>query len=774
MAKKRIEKDIQEEMYDRVKIVYGIFIVIGICVIARLIWVMLPITETATNAARLESRIYLTDTVISRRGAILARDGEPLATSILRYRIDFDMGSEGFDDEEAFRENVDSLSKLLAGFFKKEGYSAAEYRRRMLEERKRHCKWVYSHDSLVRRSSDLLTWIVDNLRGDEVQVMKVDTAVRDHHPVQILPRAVDFNEWQELSKYPILNGNMGITFKKHILDQRVYPYGELGRRTLGRVTQNVSKEDKQSARGQYGLENVYAEYLRGQNGRMLRQRIAPGFSAAIHSDSNIVASDGEDIVTTLDIDIQHAADAALRRQLTAQKASWGTTMVMEVKTGDILAMVNLGETAPQSGIYYEKENYALARRIEPGSTFKLVSLLALTEDCGLPITQEYQTYNGRTTIIGKGGPKVTDDHNIGGMVDMKTATAQSSNVYFADAIYQNYNKDRKRYINFLHHLYLDRDLGFTNMEEKEVRIPDPDKKTGVGSWSAHTLPNMGYGYAIEMPPIRTLVLYNAVANGGKMMAPRLIKEIRRGDEVEEKFAPRVLVDKICSDKALAIVQECLEETARTGTTKRYFTDSLTFRVGSKTGTAIVAQDGNGNGAPYGSYYLATVVAYFPADNPKYTVMTAIHTDRRRGHAYYGASLAGPVVEQVVDYIYYRDEEWHQKVPASQQKYSPVKVKGGNIAQVRRVADKFSPRVSFTDRNGWGVAKMDTLKNVDITTIEDNALMPNVVGMGLKDALYILESRGLDVHFTGRGTVRSQSIPVGRKITAGQSVNLMLR
>ena len=759
-------------MFKKVKIVHWIFILLSLCVILRLMWVMLPITETAKNAARLESRIFQSDTVISRRGSILARDGEPLATSILRYRIDFDMGSEGFDDDEVFRENVDSLSKLLSAFFKDR--SAAEYRRLMLDERKKHCKWVYSHDSLVRRSSDLFTWIMDNLRGDDVQILKVDTAVRDHHPVQILPRAVDFNEWQTLSKYPILNNNMGVTYKKHILDQRVYPYGELGRRTLGRVTTNVSKEDKQSARGQYGLENVYADYLRGQNGRMLRQRIAPGFTAAIHSDSNIVASDGMDVVTTIDVDIQHAADAALRKQLTEQRASWGTTMVMDVKTGDILAMVNLGETAPQSGVYYEKENYALSRRIEPGSTFKLVSLLALTEDCGLPITQEYQTYEGRTTIIGKGGPKVTDDHNIGGMVDMKTATAQSSNVYFADAIYQNYNNDRERYIKFLHHLALDRDIGFTNMEEKLPRIPDPNKKKGVGSWSAHTLPNMGYGYAIEMPPIRTLVLYNAVANGGRMMAPRLIKEIRRGEEVEENFSPRVLVDKICSDEALAIVKECLAETARTGTTKRYFTDSLTFRVGSKTGTAIVAQDGNGNGAPYGSYYLASVVAYFPADNPKYTVMTAIHTDRRRGYQYYGASLAGPVVRDVVNYIYYRDEEWHKALPSSGQKQVPAKVKGGNIAQIRRVADKFSPRVSFTDREGWGVARMDTLKNVDIKTIEDNSLMPNVVGMGLKDALYLLESRGLDVHFSGQGMVRSQSIPVGRKISAGQNVSLSLK
>ena len=772
MAQKREETAIKREMRFKAYWVYGLFILAGLFAMARLVWVMLPTTQTAYNAKRLQSRIYRTDTLISRRGSILARDGEPLATSILRYRIDFDMGSEGFDDEELFRENVDSLSKLLAAFF--EDRTAQQYRQLMLNERKKHCRWVYSHDSLVRRSSDLLTWAVDVLRGDDVQILKIDTAIRDHSPVQILPAPVDFNEWQELSTYPILNGNMGVTFKKHILDQRVYPYGELGRRTLGMITDNVSEEDKQKARGQYGIESVYSDYLKGQNGRMLRQRIAPGFSATINSDSNIMASDGMDLLTTIDIDIQNAADAALRKQLTEQQAIWGTTMVMDVKTGDLLAMVNLGETSPNSGVYYEKENYALSRRIEPGSTFKLMSLLALTEDCGLPITQEYQTHHGNKVEVGYKGPKVEDDHDIGGMVDMKTATAQSSNVYFAEAIYQNYKDDPQRYLNFLKRMHMYEDVGFTNMEEKLPRIPDPKKKQGLGRWSTHSLPNMGYGYAIEMPPIRTLVLYNAIANGGRMMAPRLIKEIRRAGEVEESFPPRVLVDKVCSDQALSIIQECLNETARTGTTKRYFTDSLTFRVGSKTGTAIVAQDGNGNGAVYGRYYLASVVAYFPADNPKYTVMTAIHTDRDRKKLYYGASLAGPVVRDVVNYIYYRDEEWHKALPSAETRQVPVRVKGGNIAQIRRVADKFSPRISFTDREGWGVTRMDTLYNVDVRTIEDNNLMPNVVGMGLKDALYLLESRGLDVSFSGGGMVRWQSIPAGRKIAAGENVSITLK
>lgn len=771
MAKKIADNDIRDQLYFNAKVVYLIFIVLSLLVAARLVWVMLPSTDTAYNAARLEDRIFQQDTIISRRGSILARDGEPLATSILRYRIDFDMGSEGFDDEEAFSENVDSLSKLLARFFGDR--TPAQYRQALHSARERNFKWVYSHDSIVKRSSDLITLLVDLMRDDAYHVIKVDTAVRNHRPVQILPRAVDFNEWQELSQYPILNGNMGVTFRKHIIDQRVYPYNELGRRTLGNASENLSDEDRQKARGQYGIEHVYAEELRGQNGRTLRQRIAPGFSTVVQDERNIAAHDGGDVVTTLDVEIQHIADEALRRQMIDQRAIWGTTMVMEVATGDILAMANLGETAPESGIYYEKENYALSRRIEPGSTFKLASLIALIEDRGLPITQLYDAHEGRAVRVGGAkGPIIQDDHNIGAMIDMKTATAQSSNVYFADAIYQNYNNDREGYLDLLRELGFYESVGLEKWGERLPLIPDPKN---ANSWSAHTLPNMGYGYAIEMPPIRILTLYNAIANGGRMVAPRLVREVRRGDEVVERIEPRVIAERICSDESLEAIRECLEETARTGTTKLYFRDTLSFRVASKTGTAKVAQDGNGQGVPYSAnYYMGSVVAYFPADNPKYTVMTSILTNRSRGRNYYGAGLAGPVVRDVVDYIFYRDEEWHRKLSASTQKQVPTAVKGGNIAQIRRVADKFSPRVSFTDREGWGVARMDTLLNVNIGTITDNGTMPNVVGMGLKDAIYILESRGLDVEFTGRGTVRSQSIVAGSGIRSGQRVNITLR
>ncbi len=759
MAAKKREIDIKDEMYSRVKTVYILFILVGLCVMVRLVWVLGFSSEIACNADRLQQRIFVADSVYSRRGSILARDGEPLATSILRYRVDFDMAGEGFDSLSLFREQADSLSKLLARFFRDR--SAAEYRRRMVDEHQKRYKVKFRKDTTVRRSDGFFARVWDILRKDEFKTVKLYDTLRDHTPVTILPRPVDYNEWQELREYPILNWSMGMTYNLVTVDQRVYPYGELGRRTLGLV----------GDRGNYGIEAVYREILEGRNGRMLRQRIAPGFSSVVHSGDNIDAEDGLDIITTIDVDIQHIADQALRRQLTEQRAIWGTAMVMEVATGDILALVNLGETSERSGVYIEKENYALSRRMEPGSTFKLAALLALVDDCDVPITKKYDTFHGRAVRIGGSrGPLIQDSHNIGGEIDLKEAVAQSSNVYFAEAIYQAYKNDPERYVKFLKHLGLDRTTGLDDMGEASPLLPEYGKKSK--SWSAHTLPNLGYGYAIELPPIHTLVLYNAVANGGRMMAPRLIREVQRNGKTVDEFPPRVLVDRICSGSSLDVVRECLEETARTGTAKAYFRDTLAFRVAGKTGTAKFAQ----SGIKYSDgYYLGSMAVYFPADNPKYTVMTSVFTRRGRGTTVYGAGLAGPVERDIVNYIYYRDEDWHQTLTPSREKHYPARVKGGNIDYVRRVGDKFSPRVSFTDRHGWGIVRTDSLHNVDINTSEaDRTTMPDVVGMGLKDALYMLESRGLHVTFTGKGSVRSQSIPAGRKIRAGQHVAITLR
>ncbi len=769
MAKKKNDIDVKDEMFARVKLVYGLFIVVALLVLVRLIWVFAISDEIHHNAQKLDERIFRMDTVFARRGSILARDGAPLATSILRYRVDFDMASEGFDSLALFKENADSLAKLLAPFFKDR--TAKEYRELMLKEHEKHYKITYRKDTLAYRSEGFLSRFWDMLTGNEFKDVKMYDTLRDHRPVNILPREVDYNEWQVLRKYPILNWNLGMTYRLVTLDQRVYPYGELGRRTLGMVRKNLSEEDLKKNKGRYGIEHVYSEYLEGSNGRTMRQRIAPGFSIAVQDEKNINAEDGLDVVTTLDVDIQNIADAALRRQLVANNAIWGNVMVMEVATGDILAMVNLGETAERSGIYTERDEYALTRRHEPGSTFKLAAMLALLEDCGMSPEKQYDANHGEEVFVGGSKhARVIDSHDVGGMMDLKTAVAESSNVYFATAIHDHYKQNPQRYVEFLSkNLHLDRTVGLEAMGEKQSNLNDY-KKGGKGYWSPDVLPNLGYGYTLEISPVQTLTLYNAVANRGKMVAPRLIREVRKGDEVVERFPTRVLVEKICSDHTLDIAHECLVETARTGTAAWFFRDTASFRVAAKTGTAQYVQGVRRSDG----YYYGSMVAYFPAENPKYTIMAGILTCRARGGAYYGAGLTGQVLHDVVYNTYYSDEQWHRELTPSEKEHYPSKVKGGHIASVRKVADKFSPRVSFDKRDGWGVVKVDTMKNVDVRSIEGEDIMPDVRGMGLRDAIFMLESRGLSVRFTGAGVVQSQSIAAGRRIKSGESVTITLR
>lgn len=748
---------IKSDILTRVRILYIIFIIIGGAVLCRLVYVQLFSLEVAYNAKRLESRIFVIDTLPQQRGSILSRNGEPLATSIFRYQVEFDFACPGFDSLELFREHSDSLSKLLAGFF--QDRSADQYLKMFLDEHSKHYKVTYRKDTTVVRSEGFFSRFIDRMRGEEYRTVKLYDTMRNHRPVRIFPRDVDYAEWQELRKFPILNRNMGITYRLAEKDERVYPQGELARRTIG------LKGDQ----GNYGIEAVYSKELAGVPGVAMRQRIAPGFYGRIVDDNNTDPIDGYDITTTLDLDLQDEADKALRNQLQTQNAIWGTSMVMETSTGDILAMANLGRS--KSGDYVENKNYALGSRMEPGSTFKLAAMLALLEDCRMSPSQCYDSGSGQLVHVGRAA--VQDSHNGGGVVNLKTAVSQSLNVYFAKAVFEHYKQNPQRYVDFLKGLHLNRPMGLEDFGEKTPLLPEPTEKyKRVGAWSKDmSLPNMGYGYAIELAPIHTLTLYNAIANGGRMVAPRLIKEVRQGGKIIDTPSPKVLVEQVCSPKNLSIVREYLEEVCRTGTAKSFFGDTTSVRVAGKTGTAKFAQ----GGIRYSDgYYLGTMVCYLPADNPRYTIYTAIFTRRGNGTTYYGAGLSGPVQKQLVNYIYNREHDWRGRIGEADASHYPRHIKSGNIASARRLADKFSPHASFDKRSGWGDVRVDSMSNVVITSKEVVAgVMPNVVGMGLKDALFILENMGLRVTFTGCGAVTEQSVTAGAKVAKGMAVTITL-
>ena len=745
---------IKSDILLRVRLLYVLFILAGGVVLVRLVWVQLFSAEVAYNADRLSSRIFTEEVIPAQRGSILSRDGEPLATSIFRYQAAFDFASPGLDSLRTFREQADSLSKLLAAFFGDR--PASEYARMFREEHARRYRLVNPRDTQYLRSEGWLSRMLDRLRGEEYVTRRIYDTIRDHTPVAVFPREVDYAEWEVLRRYPLLNWNMGMVYRLVERDERIYPQGELARRTIGLT----------GDKGNYGIEEAYRAELAGRDGRAVRQRIARGFYGRVAGAGHEDPEDGYDVVTTLDLDLQDVADKALRRQLERQNALWGTTIVMETRTGEILALANLGRNA--DGSFAERENYALSLSMEPGSTFKLATMLTLLDDARMPVTTVYDTHNGDPVKIGP-ARNIRDSHRGDREIDFRRAVASSSNVYFAEAVWDRYGITgrKQRYSDYLRdELHLGETVGLERLGERapsitsDWKVPDP----GV------MLVKMAYGYRVRLTPIQMITFYNAVANEGRMISPVLVRELRRGDRVEERFESRTISSSVCSRQTLRIVRECLQAVCTEGTASAFFRDTTRVRVAAKTGTAQITDARSREGR----YYLGSMVAFFPADAPRYTVLTTIETRAQAGKAYYGGPLAGPVVKRMVDYIYNRGHDWYGRVGGDGPRRYPERVKGGDIAQIRRVADRLSPRASFDSRTGWGRAAVDSLSNVAITSLpDDRGVMPDVRGMGLKDALFVLESRGLRVRFSGQGAVVRQSIAAGTRIRPGAAVVITL-
>lgn len=749
------KRRMQREIMSRLKVIYVIFIVIIVLIVGKLIIIQFADADIARLSQRIHRNIIQRDTLYAHRGSILSRDGKPLATSIFRRSIIFDFGSEGFDNRERFLEGADTLSKLLAAYFKDK--SAKEYYSKMVSTHDRCLRYEIERYDTVRYSEGFFAELFGIKNRDSLKA--VYRTIRTHSYTRLF-RDVDANEWQMLKEYPVLNESLGrvYTVEKH--DARVYPHDDLALRTIGRSDEH----------SRYGIEHAYREQLAGTGGYRWRQRIAPGFYTTVEDEEHRPQKpvDGADIHTTLDVDVQDVADKALRHTLEEEGAIWGTTVVMECATGDILAMVNLGRA--KDGSLVENRNYALGARTEPGSTFKLASSLALIDDAGVSPSKRYHSGLGKRVKVGKYNT-IQDSHAIGretgGVIDMRTAFAESANVYFTKAIYDAYAERPKQYVEVLRRLHLDRPAGLTLLGEVTPILPSPDNRK---TWYGSTLANLGYGYAIELAPIQTLTLYNAVANEGRMVAPRLVTHISRDGQTLEEFPTETLVDSVCSQRTLGLLREMLEEVALSGTAKEFFGEAkCAFRVGAKTGTAKIAQ---GNIKYSDGYYLGSMVTYLPADAPRYTLMTAIFKRKGTGKTVYGAGLAGPVQKAVATFLHNRTTNLFEGDEHTT--HHPTTLKGGNIAHIREVADHFDVHASCDSRKGWGTADSIATDRVKVTALpEAKHLMPDVTGMGLADALFILESRGLKVTFTGSGKIVAQSRRAGEEIAHGECVTLHL-
>ena len=667
--------------------------------------------------------------VLPGRGNIYSSDGKLMATSVPRYYMYIDFKADAYTPAKDAKYNWLDTFKTS----KKDGVdSLAFYLSRKLKD---------------RTPAGYKAYLLKGLSGKSRQF-------------PIYAGKVSYSDLKEIRKFPFLRlGRYKSGFYTKEMVQRQKPFGTLASRTIGDIYGEI--EEGGTTKGKNGLELQYDSLLRGQAGLSSVRRVGGGWTNVIEVDP----VDGMDIRTTIDINIQDITEKSLVDKLKAIDAESGTAVVMEVETGEIKAITNMGRI--REGVYGETKNHAVADEIEPGSTFKVASIMVALED-GL-------CNPGDTVDVGNGiymykGARMTD-HNMNkggyGRISVEQAIWYSSNIGVAKTILKGYSDNPTKFVEGLYRIGMNADLRLEIPGAGRAKIRRPDDTTRY--WSKTTLPWMSFGYETQVPPINTLAFFNAIANDGKMVRPMFTKEILHNGKTVQSFSTEVINSSICSDHTLALIKDMLLGVVEKGTGKAVHSDIV--RIAGKTGTAQITDARSREGR----YYLGSMVAYFPADNPRYTVLTTIETRAQPGKAYYGGPLAGPVVKRMVDYIYNRNRDWYGRVERHGGRCYPGHVKGGDIAQIRRVADKFSPRASFDQRTGWGRARVDSLSNVIITSLPpETGTMPDVRGMGLKDALFVLESRGLKVRFSGAGAVTQQSIPAGARITPGSTVGITLK
>ena len=646
------------------------------------------------------------------RGTIYSEDGQMLSTNVPQFDIYIDFRVEPLHEKNGklFRENIDSLSLALADLFKDQ--TAAQYK-----------------DQLTK-------------------------AFETREPNYELKKKIDYRQYLALAKFPLFKVGR---YKSGMIAQernvRLNPYQNMGYRTIGLAREQNS----------VGLELSYDTVLKGRNGRQLVRAIAGGVTVPVQEgEFEIAPETGKDIVSNIDVFIQEVTTNALNKMMVKNQAQWGVAMVMEVKTGKIKAIANLGKIA--EGVYKEDLNYAITPT-EPGSTFKLVTLLSALEDGKVNLNSTLDLEGGAWKVVGQ---TVWDSEQHGKhQATVLESFEESSNVGMAKIAMAHYSNNVDAYYKHLSKLRLDSLSGIDLIGERRPQITKPGSKL----YGPTTLPWMAFGYNIAIAPIQTLVLYNAIANNGVMMKPYLVNAIKEEGKVIKTISPTVYNPQLVKPSTVKALQTALEGVCINGTAKGLFKNSL-YKVAGKTGTALVA---NGNKGYADKIYQSSFAGYFPAENPQYTIVVII---KNKPHAYpfYGASVAGPVFKEISDRLY--STYIHNKTnttPTIALKDSQAFQYAISKSSLQAIAKKInlSYQDSSTASNNWvNVNGVGKVAKVAAKTISDST-MPDISGLKLQDALWLCEKKGLQVKCIGKGRVVKQSIAQGSYITKGQPILIEL-
>jgi cell division protein FtsI (penicillin-binding protein 3) len=561
---------------------------------------------------------------------------------------------------------------------------------------------------------------------------------------------------QLLRSWPIFKEGRiegGVIFEK--IERRYQPFSSLASRTLGTLNQDGVGS---------GIEYSFNNQLKGQNGKALFQRLSGGVWKPLFDVDDVKPLDGYDIQTTLDVTIQDVAETALRRQLTDRQAAFGSVIVMEVATGHVKAISNLQKNAAGTG-YVESYNYAVGDmgRVEPGSTFKLVSMLALLEENKISPNDMIETGNGVYRFYGQ--PMVDAKTGGYGTITIRQAFEKSSNVAISKLVDRHFGSNPSKFLAYMDKVGLAQPFSLQLLGEGKPFFKTP----GTKDWYGTSLPWISIGYESKLNPIHTLALYNAVANGGKMMKPLFVKSVSNGAQTIEIFEPVVIRDAIASPKTITQLQELLLGVVENGTARNI--KNPNYKIAGKTGTAQKVVNGS-----YQEIYYTSFAGYFPADRPKYSMIVVI--DSPKGIAAYGGDVSAPVFKEIADKIFAKDLDLNV---VNQTKILPSATPGpkfpyvasGKGEELQGIFEYLKLPLKSPTQEDWVVASsLDGQVQLQQTETE-NAVVPNVSGMSLRDALYLLENKGLKVNFNGKGRVLTQSISPGSPLTPNATIDLVL-
>ena len=663
-------------------------------------------------------------TVKPNRGDIISSDGKLMASSLPEYKIYMDFMSGEKDEKKKIKDqarrdsilkvNMDSICKGLHQIFPDK--SAAEFKAHLKKGRQ-------------AKSRNYL----------------------------IYPKRISYIQYKEVKRLPVfrLNPYKG-GFKGLAFNQRKKPFGSLAARTLGDVFADTAQGAKN------GIELAYDTILKGRDGLTHRQKVMNKYLNIV----DIPPVDGCDLITTIDVGMQDICEKALVDKLKEINASVGVVVLMEVATGEVKAIVNMMKG--KDGEYYEMRNNAISDMLEPGSTFKTASIMVALEDGYITPDYIVDTGNGQKPMHGR----VMKDHNWHrggyGKLTVTEILGVSSNVGTSSIIDNFYNKNPQKFVDGLKRMSIDQTLHLQISGEGKPNIRGPKERY----FSKTTLPWMSIGYETQVPPINILTFYNAIANDGVSIRPKFVKAAMKDGEIVQEFPTEVINPKICSDKTLAQIQEILRKVVSEGLAKP--AGSKQFHVSGKTGTAQISQGTAGYKTGI-TNYLVSFCGYFPSETPKYSMIVSI---QKPGLPASGGLMAGSVFSKIAERVYAKDLRLPLTSAIDTNSVVIPNVKAGEMRSAKRVLDELNIKtqgeISSSGKEVWGSSHAAPKAVVLESRSNMQNFVPSVIGMGAKDAVYLLESKGLKVRLVGVGKVRSQSIANGTVAKKGQTITLEMR